>query len=458
MHFAIRCVRLVALILGLGFGFCGGGTSVARAGENWPRFRGPDGAGLSAIPAPTTWDVTNGDHVRWQADVPGLGHASPIIWQDRVYVATAVRPGRKSELKVGVYGDGDSFQEKEPHQWRLLCFDALGGRLLWDRLGHEAVPRQERHTKASHCNSTPATDGRQLVAIFGSEGLFAFDLEGRLLWRQDLGRMDAGPWDVPSLQWSFAGSPLLHDGRVIVQCDVLSTQYVAAFAATDGRLLWRTPRQEVANWCSPALAVRPAGTQIVLNGWKEIAGYDFADGRRLWTLNGGGDIPVPTPLVRDGLAVLTSAHGQYRPLRAVRLDQARGDITPPEMAATNAAIAWNHPRLGSYMQTPIAVGTNLWSCDWVGVLTCVDLRTGEKRYSERLGGGALAFTASGVAARDQLYFTSESGLVFVVPARPKFAVLATNRLGGICLATPAVAGGSIYFRTTDKLIAIGPPR
>ena len=456
MPSVIRCRLGAGLMLGLGL--CLVGSLARGADENWPRFRGPDGAGLSASDAPTTWDVPSGRNVRWQADVPGLGHASPIVWRDRVYVATAVRPGQKSEVKVGVYGDGDSFQEKEPHQWRLLCFDARTGRTLWDRLAHEAVPRQERHTKASHCNSTPATDGRHLVAIFGSEGLFGFDLEGRRQWHQDLGRMDAGPWDVPTLQWSFAGSPLLHDGRVIVQCDVLSTQYVAAFNAADGRLLWRTPRHEVANWCSPALAVRPAGTQIVLNGWKEIAGYDFANGRRLWTLNGGGDIPVPTPLVRDGLAVLTSAHGQYRPLRAVRLDAARGDITPPDMAATNAAIAWSHPRLGSYMQTPIAVGSNLWSCDWVGVLTCVDLRTGEKRYSERLGGGSLAFTASGVASRDRLYFTSESGLVFVVPAAPAFSVLATNRLDGLCLATPAVAGGTLYFRTTAKLIAVGSPR
>ena len=156
------------------------------------------------MPAPTTWNLDTRQNVRWIRDLPGLGHASPIIWNGRIYIATAVLPGAKPALKTGIYGDGQSYEEKEPHQWRLLCFDQTTGNLLWDKLGYEAVPRQQRHTKASHCNSTPATDGQRVAAIFGSEGLFCFDMDGRLLWHKDLGKMDAGPWDVPTLQWSFA--------------------------------------------------------------------------------------------------------------------------------------------------------------------------------------------------------------------------------------------------------------
>jgi outer membrane protein assembly factor BamB len=435
-----------------------GWSSPGASSANWPQFRGADARGSSVSPAPTTWNIETGEHIRWQVDIPGLGHASPIVWEGRVFVTTAVRPGAKAEVKIGVYGDGASYQEKEPHQWRLLCLDKASGRLLWDRLGYEAIPRQERHTKASHCNSTPATDGQRLVAIFGSEGLFCFGMDGTLRWKQDLGPMDAGPWDAPTLQWSFASSPVLHEGKVLVQCDVLSTQFVAAFDAGDGHQLWRTARHEVANWCSPAIAVLPSGTQVVLNGWKEIGGYDLATGKRIWTLSGGGDIPVPTPLIADEFAFFTSAHGKYRPLRAVRLAKANGDVTPAELESTNAAIAWCHPRLGSYMQTPIAVGTNLWSCDWLGVLTCVDARTGALHFSERLGKGGDAFTASGVAAGDQLYFPSEAGQVFVVPTSPTFTVLATNQVGGICLATPAVSDGMILFRTTEKLVAVGGVR
>jgi outer membrane protein assembly factor BamB len=142
-------------------------------------------------------------------------------------------------------------------------------------------------------------------------------------------------------------------------------------------------------------------------------------------------------------------------LRAVRLPLANGDIAPPDLESTNAAVAWCHPRLGSYMQTPLVLGSNLWSCDWLGVLTCVEASTGALRYSERLGKGSQAFTASGVAAGGQLYFASEAGEVFVVPATSQFSVRATNRLDGLCLASPAVSEGTVYFRTTEKLIAIG---
>jgi outer membrane protein assembly factor BamB len=435
-----------ALVVALGAMSC-------RAAENWPQFRGEGGRGISLHAAPREWDRATNHNIRWHADVAGLGHASPIVWNGRVYIATAVNPAGKPQLKLGVYGSGDSYSEKEPHQWRLLCFDAATGSRLFDKLALESVPREPRHTKASHCNSTPATDGRRLVAIFGSEGLFCFDMEGRLLWRKDLGAMDAGPWDAPSFHWSFAASPVLHDGRVIVQCDVMSEQYLAAFDVADGRLLWRTPRREVANWCTPA--VDAASGQIVVNGWKQIAGYDLSEGKLLWELHGGGDIPVPAPVVINGVAYLTSGHGKYRPIRAVRLS-ARGDVTPPELEMTNAAVAWVHPKLGSYMQTPIVLGDLLWSCDWYGVVTCIDVATGVIRYSERLSAGHT-FTASPVAAGKSLYFTSEEGDAFVVDASPKFSVTATNHFAGSVLATPAAADGALFFRTTEELICIAGP-
>jgi outer membrane protein assembly factor BamB len=249
---------------------------------------------------------------------------------------------------------------------------------------------------------------------------------------------------------------LLHDRKVIVQCDVLSEQFLAVFDAKDGREIWRSPRKEVANWCTPAVAETKGGTQIVLNGWKQLGGYDLETGKQIWELSGGGDIPVPAPLVIGDFAFFNSAHGKYRPLRAVRLSAASGDIAPPRLESTNAAIAWCHPRLGSYMQTPIVIGDKLWSCDWLGILSCVDTATGKIHYTERLGKGGQAFTASGVAAGNHLYFASESGDVYVVEATNSFAVLATNHLGGLCLATPAASDGTLFFRTTSKLLAVRP--
>jgi len=325
---------------------------------------------------------------------------------------------------------------------------------LWDKPGYEAVPRLERHTKATHCNSTPATDGKHIVALFGSEGLFCFDMKGQPLWRQDLGKLHAGPYDMPSLQWGFASSPVLHEGKVVVQCDTLSGQFLALFDARDGRELWRTPRKEVTTWSTPIAATAAGRKQIIVNGWKQIGGYDFETGRALWWMHEGGDVPVASPILAGDRVILTSGHGKYRPMRAVRLD-ATGDITTPELGATNQAVVWCQPRKGNYLQTPILVGDLLWGCSNDGIVTCFDARSGKVHYEERIGGGGQGFTASPVAANGHLYFAGEQGDVFVIPATEKFSVAATNQLGGLCLATPAISDGVLFFRTTEKLIALG---
>lgn len=425
----------------------------AAADANWPQFRGPEASGRADGSAPVHWDVASGENIRWQTPIPGLGHACPIIWKDRLYLATAVKPGARPELKTGLYGNIDSYTETETHQWRLLCLDKATGKILWDKLELETVPRTQRHTKATHCNSTPATDGQHLVAILGSEGLFCFSMDGRQLWRKDLGRMDPGYYVVTNTSWGFGSSPILHDGKVIVQCDVLSEQFLAAFDAADGRELWRTPRKDVPTWSTPIVATSPGRTQVIVSGWKQIGGYDFATGRQLWELHDGGDIPVASPILAGDFVILTSAHGKARPIRAVRLD-ATGGVTPAELGGTNQAVAWSHPRQGDYLQTPIVVGDLLWGA-LDGIVTCFDVRTGKIHYSERLGDGTQAFTASPVAVGDKLYFTCESGDVFVVPASPQFSVIATNKLDGISLSTPAISEGTLFFRTTEKLLAIG---
>jgi outer membrane protein assembly factor BamB len=441
------------LLAGLGLGLLQSASTFAATTVNWPQFRGPNASGVSDDPAPVNWNTETGSNIRWQTPIPGLGHACPIIWQDRIYLATAVKPGTKPDLKVGLYGDIDSYTETEPHQWRLVCLNKATGKILWDKLALETVPRTQRHTKATHCNSTPASDGKRLVAILGSEGLFCFDMEGRELWRKDLGRMDPGFYVVTNTSWGFGSSPVLHDGKVIVQCDVLSEQFLAAFDAASGKQLWRTARADVPTWSTPLVATSPARSQVIVNGWKQIGGYDLATGSLLWELHDGGDVPVASPILAGECVILTSAHGKARPMRAVRLD-ASGNITPDELSATNQAIAWSHPRQGDYLQTPIVVGPLLWGA-MDSLITCFDVHTGKIHYSERLGDATQGFTASPVAAGGKLYFTGERGDVFVVPAVQQFSVIATNKLGGICLSTPAISEGTLFFRTTEKLIAVG---
>jgi outer membrane protein assembly factor BamB len=420
----------------------------------WPQFRGPDARGVDDSRAlPVRWNVETGENIRWQAPIPGLAHSSPIVWGDRVYVTTAVA-ARKSKLKVGLYGDIASVDEREPHQWRLLALEKATGKVVWNTLALEAVPKVKRHPKASHCNSTPATDGKRIVAIFGSEGLFCFDTDGKLVWKKDLGPMDAGYFQQPGAQWGFASSPIIHDGKVIVLCDVQANSFLAAFDLADGRELWRTPRKDVPTWGTPAVVEAAGRKQIVVNGWHHTGGYDFASGRNLWTLDGGGDIPVPTPIFAHGLIYFTSAHGRFRPIRAIR-PSATGNITPADPGQTNNAIAWAHARKGNYMQTPIVVGDLLFACLDNGLLTCFNAKTGAVHYSEKLAATGEGFTASPVSDGQHLYFASELGNVFVVPASDRFAVVTTNRLPSECMATPAISDGMLLFRTRDKLIAVG---
>lgn len=401
----------------------------------------------------TNWNIAEKTNLRWKTPIPGLAHSAPIIWEDRVYLVTAVGSG-KADLKVGLYGDIDSANDQSEHQWRLIALDRGSGKIIWDQLGHKAVPRVKRHTKASHANSTPATNGDRIVAIFGSEGLFCFDRDGKLVWKKDLGPMDSGYFRSVTAQWGFASSPIIHNGRVIVQCDVQTNSFLAAFDLRDGNELWRTPRTDVPTWSTPAIARADGKNLILVNGWHHIGGYDFGSGKEVWKLDGGGDIPVPTPIVADGLAYFTSAHGSARPMRAIRLD-AKGDITPGSVGETNAAIAWVHPRSGNYMQTPILVGKFLFGCFDNGVLTCFDAKTGAISFSERLGTGNEGFTASPVSDGKHLFIPSENGNVYVVPTDGKFSVTAKLPLNETCMASPALVNGVLYFRTREHLVAIG---
>lgn len=442
-------MKLPLAVIGLTFAFAHASTAA-----DWPQFRGPQGSGVDDSAAlPTTWNVESGSNVLWKTAVPGLAHAAPIVQGDRVYLATTVGAG-DADLKLGLYGDIGAADDQGVRQWRLLSLEAASGRIVWDKLGHEGVPRVKRHTKASHCNSTPATDGQRIVAIFGSEGLFCFDLQGELLWKKDLGPMDSGFFAVPSAQWGFASSPVLHDDKVVVLCDVQTNSFIAVFDASDGRELWRTERKDAPTWGTPTIASVAGRAQILVNGWHHSGAYDFATGKEIWRHDGGGDIPVPTPVVGHGFAYFTSAHGRFRPMQAIRLE-ATGDITASEMGATNAGIAWSHARKGNYMQTPIVVGDLLYGCNDNGVLTCFDAKTGEIQFEERLRAGGDGFTASPVSDGRHLFFPSEQGDVYVVRADRKFAIVSTNAMNETIMATPALNGGRLFIRTRGQLVAVG---
>ena len=353
-----------------------------------------------------------------------------------------------------MYGESPDHPENVEHDFRVFCLDKKGGKILREKTAYHGIPKTKRHIKATHANCTPATDGRHVVALFGSEGLYCYDFEGKLLWQKDIGYLDAGPSDARELQWGFAGSPIIHDGKVIVFCAVRNASFVAAFDVQDGKELWRTPRETDPCWGTPTVHVGKDRTQVITNGYQHIGGYDFNTGKELWWMRGRGDVPVPTPVVANDLIYITNAHGGDSPVYAVR-PTAAGDITLADGAATNEYIAWSNLKIGNYMQTPLVYGDLLYCCRDSGILACYDAKTGAKHYRERLA-DSVGFTASPVAGDGKVYFTSEEGDVHMVETGPQFKLLGRNRMGEICMATPAISEGNLFFRTQNQVIAVGP--
>jgi outer membrane protein assembly factor BamB len=425
---------------------------------DWPSYRGAAANGVGEGAAPASWnaDASAGPvrNVKWKTPIPGLGHSSPVLYAGKLFITTAISSAGKAPLKVGLYGSGGSADDDAEQEWVLYCLDPSNGKILWRRTAHRGKPRTRRHTKATHANTTVAADGRRVVALFGSEGLFSYTLDGKLEWRKDLGPLDMAPSDDRTLSWGFASSPVLFENTVVVQADSKKDGFLAAFAAADGRELWRVPRSSVSvcSWATPAVFKTGNRTQVVANGYPYIAGYDFATGKELWRLQSEGDIPVPTPFMGHGLIYVANAHGGKAPLYAIR-PEASGDITPPSGSRASSGLAWSEERNGSYLQTPVVYGDIIYASTSQGIFKAYDARTGRKLYEQRLGEGG-AFTSSPIAADGKIYVTDEDGRTFVIKAGPRFEVLGINRVGELVLSTPAIANKVLFIRTTASVLAI----
>src|SRR6266404_3187490 len=431
-------------------------ASNSKSEQNWPGFRGPGSRGIAdGYPTRVAWNADaeagNPSGILWRTEIPGLAHSSPIVWGDRIYVATAVRLSGKASLRIGYYGDIKAAQDNDEQRWMILCFDKNSGKKLWERVLLTGKPKTERHEKSTHANTTLTTDGQRLVGFFGSEGLYCFDLDGKLLWKKDLGVIN-NSWN--GIGWGYSSSPSLYKDRIVLLCDDPKNPNVAAYQLSDGKQLWKVSRKGdcEGSWGSPLIHNDGARTQVVTNGWPFIVSNDLETGKELWRLRGGGDIPIPTPFVADGLIVVSNAHGGKAPLFVIR-PTAQGDISLKEGATSNDAIVWSVPNGGSYISTPVVYGGDIYLANHNGLLRCFDFKTGAKMYEARLGLDSSC-SASLVAADGKIYCPVEQGVVHVIKTGPTLEVLAKNEMGEPCLATPAISQGVLYFRTAASLIAV----
>lgn len=420
---------------------------------NWPGFRGSNRAGIGdGADTPVDFDLESGDGVAWSSAIPGLGNSSPVVWGGRVYVTTAVAAGGSTPLKVGPTGAGDEVEENSEHRWLVLALDKATGKTIWETEVGRGVPLTKRHFKATQANSSPVTDGEHIVAVFPTAGLACLGNDGSVHWKHELGGLNAGGFNDPGLQWGFAASPILHQGKVILQVDIHEGAYLAAWDLKTGKALWKTPRPDVApSWSTPAIWSTPGGDELVVNA-SIIRGYDPGSGKEIWSLGPTSIQVVASPVIDAGTLFVSSGYPPARPIYAVK-PGIRGDhnIESDEDAAP---LAWYLTRGGAYMPTPLLYRGLLYMVHHNGRMAAHDARDGAQVYQARFTAGGT-MTSSPVVANGRIYQGSEEGTLYVLAAGAEYKELAVHDFGEPLMATPAISEGLLLVRTPSRLYALG---
>ena len=422
--------------------------------RQWPSYRGNMACGvLDNANLPEKFDPEKGLNIKWRIKVPGMGISSPVIWGDKLFFTTAVSENDKAGFKPGIYGDVMPVRDSSVHEWKVYCIDKNNGRVIWERTSCKGIPKIKRHPKSTHANTTVATDGSYVVAFFGSEGLYCYDMNGNLKWKKDFGILRSAFFVMKNAEWEFASSPVIYNGTLIIQCDVLENSFIAAYDLKSGTEKWKTMRDEYPGWCTPTIYRNNGKILIAVNGYKNRGGYDFETGAEVWKMSGGGDIQIPTPIVGKDLIYFNSAHGKYSPIMAVKTD-AKGDITLKDDETSNQYVKWYIPRGGSYIHTMLLYRNRLYNVNWNGTVNCYDPLSGKEIYNAKLG-KAGSFIASPVASDGRIYIVDEQGTVYIIKDGDQFDLLAEIPLNEICMTAPSITDGMIYFRTQTSLICVG---
>jgi len=413
---------------------------------SWPQWRGPSGQGTTTEKnLPSEWGA--GTNIKWKTSIPGRGHSSPIVWGNKIFLTTAIEgevvPGAKAVKHMDgdkEYVHPDSVGADHKQQFKVVCIDRVSGKILWQQTAFEGTPYDDRHRKSSFASSTPTTDGKMVYAFFGTEGLYAFDMNGKLKWKVDLGKL-------ATVGMGTGTSPVLFGNVVIVQCDEENgtASFIVGIDKETGKEVWRTPRKVQMSWSTPLLVRTTKRAELIASGSEFVISYDPATGKELWSHKGVESNAVPSPVANDSM-VFISAGFPAKIAMAIPLGGS-GDL------AEN--ITWRYAKGTAYVPSPILYGDYLYLTSDRGVLTCLDAKTGEVKYEGGRVPVPATFTASPIAFDGKILLTSEDGDTFVVKAGPKHEVVGTNSVGEPVYASPAIAEGNIFIRGERNLYCIG---
>jgi outer membrane protein assembly factor BamB len=422
-------------------------VALADGPDGWPRWRGPNNDGIARGDAPLTWSDT--EHIKWKAEIPGHGNSSPVIWGDKIFLTTAVptgvaAPASEAAPQPGRRGGFGSSGPQAEQKFMLLCLDRKSGKLLWERVARVATPHQGSHPQyGSFASNSPVTDGKHVIAFFGSRGVYCYDLDGNKIWEKDFG--------VQLKMYNGFGEgswPALEGNTLLLLFDHEGDSFLVALDKSTGRELWRTPRPEGnTNWSGPVVIPYAGRKQVIVSASKKVHAYDFETGKPIWEVAGLGQNTIPAPVAGDGMVFVMSGFRNPN-LLAVRLGR-DGDLTGTD------GIVWQNQRGNSYTASPVLADGKLYVLTDSGMLSCFDAKTGTPYYQQVRLPKPYNFKASPVAAGGKLYLASEEGDVIVVKMGEKFEVLATNTLAGqIFIGTPAISDGEIYLRGQNTLFCV----
>ena len=404
--------------------------SLLAAVDDWPRWRGPNDDGVARGDVPTQFSAT--EHVAWKAHIPGRGHSSPIVWGDRVFLTTAIPTGATDEYAPAI---------RKEHKFVLMCLDRNTGKVLWERVAKTAAPAEAHQIPyGSYASNTPVTDGKRVYAFWESRGIFVYDLDGNPVWQKDFPQMHK--------RGEFGeGTPTMLDGEALyLKFDQEQGSYLLALDKNTGKELWRVERDEASSWSPPLMVTYKAKKQLLVTG-ATVRSYDPATGKIIWQCAGLGLNAIPAPVSADG--VVYTMTGFQRPnMMAIRIDR-EGDLTGTD------AVVWSTNRGTPYNPSPVLKDDILYFISDTAMLSVFKASTGEAFYKQQRLPGPHSLKSSPVAINGKLYVATEEGDVFVLKMGDKFEVLATNSMGEeMFIATPAVAGGSLYLRGRNTLYCV----
>jgi outer membrane protein assembly factor BamB len=408
----------------------------------WPQWRGPLGTGVAPDGnPPLTWSES--ENVRWKTPIPGEGHSTPVVWGDRVFLTTAIPHGEALAPQGGhSHGAHDNVQPRNRYQFTVLAVDRRDGSILWRRIVHEGQPHDATHESGTWASASAVTDGRHVIASFGSNGLYGLTVEGELLWHKDLG-------DMQILHSHGEGSsPALHGDTVVVNWDHEAGSFVVALDKRTGEQRWRVEREEKTSWSSPLVVEHDGRTQVIVAATNRVRSYDLANGKPIWECTGLSGNVVATPVAARGIVYVANSY-ETRALLAVRLDRATGDITGSD------AVVWTRDRDTPYVPSPVVYdGSLCFLKHYQGFLTCVDAATGETRFGPSRLPGIENVYASLVGAAGRIYVVDRDGTTAVVRNGPALELLATNQLDDSFSASPAVVGDELFLRGERSLYCL----